>query len=646
MILHIDIETYSSVDITKSGAYKYASAPDFKVMLFGYAYADSDVNVVDLEHGETIPEKVLADLYDSSVIKTAFNANFEITCLNRMLNSALVTDQWECTMVRSYYLGLSGGLDAVAKALNLEVVKDPRGKALIKKFCTPDGKKSLEQLSLEGVSGDWEQFKEYCKRDVEVEKALYAKVSGLYNISAEEHKLWVLDQKINSYGIKVDTKLIANALECARIYSDKLQEQAKKISRLDNPKSNAQVKKWLSVYENINTESVTKDNIADIKSQAKDSKTKEFLDIYSELTKTSVSKYEAMTNALCPDGRVRGLLQFNGASRTARWAGRLIQVHNLPKNYISDLEDARELLVKGDYTGLDIMYPSIFGVLSELIRTAFIPKEGCRFVISDFSAIEARIIAWLANERWRLDVFNSHGKIYEASASAMFHVPIEEITKTSTLRQKGKVAELACGYQGGVGALKAMGALKMGVPEEELQGLIDNWRRANPKIVSLWKRVENAAFNAVERKNKVQFDKNIRFLYDKGNLLIRLPSGRSLCYLSALIETGKKFGNKVLSYKGMDQTTKQFTKIETYGGCLVENIVQAIARDCLATALTRIDAAGYNIVMHIHDEIVLEVSKDKDCMDEINEIMAEPIEWASGLPLKGDGFETEFYRKD
>ena len=648
--LSIDIETYSTVNLTKSGVYKYVEAPDFQILLLAYAYDDDEVQIVDLASGEQLIEQFKDDLFDPNITKTAFNASFEIACLNAHLKVVeLDTSQWQCSMVQAMYAGLSGSLDSVSKALGLDIQKDSSGKNLIKYFSVPCKPTQINGMRTRNFpyheEDKWDRFKSYCKQDVEVERAIKNELEKIYKVSQEEHQLWVLDQKINSTGIEVNPTLIKNAMECDEIQTMKLIERAKMLTGLANPNSKTQVRQWLSKHENIQVDSLSKENMPEVESKLKTKESKELINIIKELSKTSVKKYVAMDNCKCNDNRVRGLLQFYGASRTGRWAGRLIQVHNLPQNKMQDLGDARNFLIKGDYTALEILYPSVSNVLSQLIRTAFVPPTSYKFLISDFSAIEARVIAWLAGEKWRIDVFGSHGKIYEASASQMFKVPIEEIGKDSPLRQKGKVAELALGYQGGVGALETMGALKMGLTEDELSELVYSWRAANPKIVALWKTVERAAIKAIEQKTVIKINQNVKFIYAHNNLYIQLPSGRKLCYLNAEIGYGDKFGNKVVKFKGVDQTTKQFKTQETYGGKLVENVIQAIARDCLAMALIRLDRAGYKIVMHVHDEVILEIKDEHEHLEKINEMMSTPIEWAKGLPLKGDSFETMYYMK-
>jgi len=552
-------------------------------------------------------------------------------------------------MVHALYLGINGSLDIVSKVLKMRNEKDAAGKNLIKYFsmpCKPTKINGGRTHNLpEHAPDKWLQFKEYCRQDVKVEREIRQKVMINYEIPEKEKALWRLDQEINNRGIKVDPQLIENAIDCNTWMNEKLLKRAKEITHLENPNSGIQAKQWLKTYEGKQFDSITKENIEEVISAVEKPECKEFLNIYQEMSKTSIAKYETMTSCKCEDNRIRGLFQFYGASRTGRWAGRLVQVHNLPRNNLPDIETAREFLLAGDYGSLEILYPSVANVLSELIRTAFVPAPSYKFVVSDFSAIEARIIAWLAGERWRMDVFNGDGKIYEASASQMFRVPIETVTKDSPLRQKGKISELALGYGGSTGALISMGALKMGLTEEELPDLVSLWRSANPKIVQLWRMAREAAGTAIKEKTTEKFRYKITFSYNRGHMYIKLPSGRELCYLFADTETNFK-GYQVITYMGTNQTTRTFEKLETYGAKLVENIVQAIARDCLAEAMLRIDEAGYRIVLHVHDEIVVEVPDGQDCLNEINSILGVPLSWAPGLPLKGDGFECKYYRKD
>lgn len=649
--LSIDIETYSSVDLTKAGTYRYAEAEDFEILLFGYAFDDEPVRVIDLRHEEALPQEVLNALADPSVRKVAHNANFERVCISRHFYEAcLPAAQWECTMAKAAQLSLPLSLEAVAKALKLEVQKDAAGKALIKYFsvpCKPTKKNGGRTRNLpEHDPEKWEMFKEYCRRDVEVERAIRAKLAFFHPID-RERRIWILDQQINDKGVMVDPVLVNSAIRIDAQHKQVLTEEAVKITGLGNPNSVSQLKEWL--YEEtggaLQVSSLSKTEIPEIIRQVSCQTIQRVLTLRQEMSKTSVKKYASILNYLCTDGRVRGLLQYYGANRTGRWAGRGIQVHNLPRNTMQDLDLARSLVRDGNIDTLELLFDSIPDTLSQLVRTAFVAAPGHRFIAADFSAIEARVIAWIAREQWRLDVFNTHGKIYEASAAQMFKVPLESITKGSELRQKGKISELALGYQGSANALIAMGALREGLKEEELPELVAAWRRANPGIVKLWSVVEAAAIEAVATRRPIQIMCNIRFIIEKGILFIELPSGRRLAYLRPVLRANK-FGGESLYYEGVDQTKKKWGLQQTYGGKLVENIVQAVARDVLAEAMLRLDKAGYSIVMHVHDEVVLEVPEGKGSTEEVNRIMGEPIPWAKGLPLKAESYETSYYKKD
>jgi DNA polymerase bacteriophage-type len=658
--LAIDIETYSSVDLKTSGVYAYTNAPDFEVLLFAYAFDDEPVTVIDLASGEELPTKVVNALTDPGIIKTAFNANFERTCIAKdMLNQAIshgieapeedfILDphQWRCTAVHALTLGLPGHLDGVAKSLKLDIQKDSSGKSLIRYFsipCKPTKVNGGRTRNLPKHDPDkWEQFKAYCGQDVEVERSIRSKLDK-YEPSDFENKLWALDQKINDLGVQVDPEIVKHAIACDAQYQKKLLEEAAKLTGLENPNSVAQLKAWLE-EQGLEVDGITKESIPLLKGQTDDKTVHRVLTLRQEMAKTSVKKYQAMERALCPDNRVRGLLQFYGASRTGRWAGRLVQVQNLPQNKLSDIDVARTLLKTGQYEMLEILFDQVPFVLSQLVRTTFIPSPGHRIIVSDFSAIEARVIAWFAGEKWRIDVFNTHGKIYEASAAQMFNVPVESITKGDPLRQKGKVSELALGYQGGPGALVQMGALKMGLNEEELPGLVKAWRNANPAIVKFWYDVEKAAIKAVKNKTHVKMQHDLSFFCESGILFVQLPSGRRLAYARPKLETDERFNKEGLTYEGSENN--RWGRLKTYGGKLVENIVQATARDCLAESMVRLDKEGYKIVMHVHDEAVLDVPIGEGSLQHVEEVMGRPISWAKGLPLGADGFETDYYKKD
>jgi DNA polymerase len=640
LTLSIDIETYSSVDLRKSGVYRYTESPDFKVLMIAFAYGAADVQIVD-----DAPFDLINALTNPSIIKTAYNANFERVCLSKWLGIKLPADQWRCTMVHALELGLPGSLGEVAKALGVDEQKDAQGKRLIKKYCMPnrDGRQNLPSDEL--VDTDWQAFKDYCRQDVRTEMAVRKKLEQ-FPLHESEWALWAIDQAINDRGIEIDTVLVANAINMNDIYTDKLESEAIRLTGLSNPNSLQQLKTWFKQAEDIEIDDFKKQTMPDLLKQVESDKARRMLEIRQEMSKTSVKKYHAMWAGKCSDNRVRGLLQFYGAGRTGRWAGRLVQVQNLPGNKLVDLDTARQFVRTGNYEALEMLYGNVPDVLSQLIRTAFVPRPGHRFVVADFSAIEARVIAWLAGEQWRLDVFNSHGKIYEASAAQMFNVPIETIGKGSPLRQKGKVAELALGYQGGVNALIAMGALKMGLTEEELPDIVKAWRSANPAIVALWQDLEHSFKFAIEYKQPVMLGM-LNFKVEKNVGFIELPSGRRLAYVKPKLEPHPKFeGKEHITYDGVNQITRKWTRLSTYGGKLVENVVQAIARDCLAESLVRLEKAGYRTVMHVHDEVVLEVERGVGSAEQVAEIMGEAIKWASGLPLRADAFETDYYRKD
>lgn len=641
--LSIDLETYSVVDLTKCGVYAYVTSPSFEILLFAYAYDDNEVHIVDLAEGEQIPKKVINDLFDESIIKTAFNAQFERTCLSKFLDKHIPTESWQCTAVQSAMLGLPLSLEGVAQVLGLKQQKLKEGKELIRYFsipCKPTKTNGNRTRNLPCHALDkWELFKTYCIRDVEVERNIRTKLAK-FPISQEEQVLYCLDQQINDRGVLVDRELVTQAIFCDELNKSNIYVEAQELTGLDNPNSVAQLKDWLH-GNGVEVDSLSKKAVTELAKES-DGNVEQLLNLRLQLAKTSIKKYEAIERSVCPDGRVRGLFQFYGANRTGRWAGRLVQVQNLPQNHLPDLSLARALVKAGSFNDLEILYEIVQNLLSELIRTAFIPKEGCKFIVADFSAIEARVIAWLAEERWRMDVFATHGKIYEASASQMFKVPIEEITKGSPLRQKGKIAELALGYGGSVGALTAMGALDMGVAEEELQPLVKAWRAANPNITKLWWEIDSAAIKAIKEKIPQQVG-NIKLECTSGILFITLPSGRKLSYIKPQIEMNK-FGREGITYEGIGES-KRWCRIETYGPKLVENIVQAIARDLLAEAMLNVDKAGYEIVMHVHDEIIVE-APIKGSIGEVCSLMTLVPPWANGLPLRADGYECEYYRKD
>ena len=653
----VDIETYSSANIKESGVYAYAAAPDFEILLIGYQMDGGPVQVIDLTDPLYDPEDFYEfwdALVDPGMVKTAYNANFERTCFAAWTGKPMPPEQWRCTAVHAATLGLPGNLAGAGAALGLpqDKQKDAAGKRLIDYFCKPcrptKANGGRTRNLPEHAPEKWEQFVEYNRQDVVAEAAIKAQLA-VYKIPAAEQQLWNLDQRMNDNGVLLDMDLADKIIRYDEIYRRRLMEEAGELTGLENPNSLNQLKDWfLSTYR-MEIKSITKDTIPQIKEELEKLPGAEpairMLRIRQELGKTSVKKYQAMGQAVCPDGRLRGVLQFYGANRTGRWAGRIVQVHNLPQNKIPDLDLARQLVKDEDFETLELLFEGVPFVFSQLIRTTFIPSPACRFVVSDFSAIEARVTAWLADEQWRLDVFNGHGKIYEASAAQMFHVPIESVKKGSKLRQQGKVAELALGYGGGFGAMKKMD--KAGtIPDDEIPMIISNWRKASPRICKFWYNVEGAAKTAMEERRTVKLKHGITFSYINHILFIGLPSGRKLAYYNARIEDGKK-GKPVITYEGVDQETKAWGRNDTWGGKLVENIVQAVARDCLAETIKRVSSAGYQIVMHVHDEIIVDVPKaDTDALQKITDIMAQPISWAPGLPLRGDGYETDYYRKD
>lgn len=655
--LSIDIETKSSVDIGKAGAYKYAQSPDFRILLFAYSLDDSPVRVIDLAGGEKIPEIIRLALMDPAVTKHAYNAAFEWYCLNRA-GFQTPLEQWKCTMAHGLYCGYTAGLDATGKAIGLpqEKQKLATGKALIKYFCTPckptkaNGGRTWNLP--EHAPEKWELFKEYCGQDVVTEKAILRRLE-MFPMPEEEERLWQMDVRMNAYGVRVDTGLIGGALSIHERSTEELSRKAASITGLSNPNSTAQLLGWLrgqgTELPDLRKETVaeTLDNPENLPEEVKT-----VLEIRQQLGKTSIKKYEAMKTACCTDERVRGLTQYYGANRTGRWAGRMVQMQNLPRNYLKTLDYARKLVKAGNYEGVKALYGNVPDTLSQLIRTAFIPSEGHKFVVADFSAIEARVIAWLAGEQWVNEVFATHGKIYEATASQMFGVPVEKIVKGNpeySLRQKGKVATLALGYQGGVNSLISMGALGMGLTEEELPEIVDRWRQANPRIVDLWYQVGNAALAVMESAQPqaihgLVFALEGDLLYGQSFLTVRLPSGRKLFYPKPFLKENQ-FGRPAVHYYTVGQQTRKWEVASTYGGKMVENIVQAIARDCLAETLKRIDARGLQVVFHVHDEVIIDAPMETT-VEEICGLMAEPIPWAPGLILRGAGFESSYYMKD
>ena len=643
--LSIDIETYSTVDLAKSGVYRYAESPDFAILLFGYSVDGGEVRVVDLTSDETIPTEVVDALMDEDVTKWAFNAQFERICLSKWLGlpagQYLNPKSWRCTMVWSAYMGLPLSLEGAGAVLGLEKQKLTEGKDLIRYFCQPCKPTAANGGRTRNLPTDarekWAAFKAYNHRDVESEMAIQQKLAkfpvpeGIW----EEYRL---DQEINDRGVYLEMDFVHKAIEIDTLSRSKLAGMMRELTELENPNSVVQMKQWL--YNNgLETDTLGKKAVAELLKTASEPLGK-VLELRQSLAKSSIKKYAAMENAACADGRARGMFQFYGANRTGRWAGRLIQLQNLPQNHIPDLKQARNLVRSGNFAALEMLYESVPNVLSELIRTSFIPKSGCKFIVADFSAIEARVIAWLAGERWRQAVFESGGDIYCASASQMFHVPVEKSGVNGHLRQKGKIAELALGYGGSVGALKAMGALEMGLEEDELPPLVSAWRSSNPNIVRLWWDIDRAAMKAVRERTTTETH-GIRFSYQSGMLFITLPSGRRLSYVKPRIGENR-FGSVCITYEGVG-STKKWERIESYGPKFVENIVQAASRDILCHAMQELRA--YSIVMHCHDEVVIEAPVDVS-VDDICAVMSQSPPWAKGLLLRADGYETDFYKKD
>ena len=628
--LSCDIETFSSNDLIKCGVYKYAQAPDFQVLLFAYSIDDGEVKVVDLVSGEQIPQEVIDAIFDPNVYKWAYNAQFERVCLSAHFKQYLAPDSWRCTMVWAATLGLPLSLESAGQVLGLTKQKMKEGKDLIRFFsipCNPTKTNGGRKRNLPYHAPDkWLSFKEYNIRDVEVELGIKVKLKN-FPVSETEWSNYILDQQINDRGVRLDMTFVKQAIRCDEQFNKTHMDMARNLTGLQNPNSTQQLKGWLA-ENGLNVESLDKAAVHALLENAQ-GEVEQALKLRLELAKSSVKKFVAMKASVCSDGRAHGLFQFYGAGRTGRFAGRLIQVQNLPQNHLPDLEMVRALIRAGSFDVVELLYDSVPIVLSELIRTAFIPKDGQILLVADFSAIEARVIAWLAGETWRQEVFATHGKIYEASAAQMFNVPIEEVTKGSLLRQKGKVAELALGYGGSVGALTAMGAITMGLTEAELSPLVKAWREANPKIVQLWWDVDKAAQKAVKEETEVQLG-NLTFKCQSKMLFIKLPSGRHLSYVKPLIETNR-FEREGITYEGVGEA-KKWCRIDSYGPKFVENIVQAISRDLLVEAMQRLDKAGYQIVMHCHDEVVVEAANENE-LEALCELMGQTPAWATGLSL-------------
>ena len=642
--LLIDIETFSSVDISKAGAFKYAEATDFEILLLAYAWDDGPVQVLDLldPSGHDDLQTILDALTDPGVVKVAHNSAFERACLSRYLDRALPAEEWEDTMILAAMNGLPMSLDAVGAALQLKDQKIKEGTTLINYFCKPCkptiSNGGRRRNLPEHAPDKWERFVEYCRRDVEVEQATYYRLRR-FPVPAWEREVWALDSRINERGVLVDQELAQAAIDVDAAVTADYSAELQRLTGLENPNSVAQLKEWLGAV-GLQCESLNKATVADLRKEATDSTTRRALELRQLLGKTSTKKYQSMLTASCADDRVRGIMQYYGAGRTGRWAGRIVQPQNLPQNHLDRIDKVRELVRQRDLETLTLAFDNVPDVLSQLIRTALIAKPGHTFLVSDYAAIEARVIAYLAGEQWRMDVFAQGGDIYCSSASQMFKVPVVKHGINGHLRQKGKIAELACGYGGGVNALKAFGADKMGLTEEEMQTIVVQWRQASPTIPRFWSDTERAAKKALETPGKAfTIPCGVKYRRDADALRCQLPSGRLLSYWDARIEDGK------IVFMGQNQTTRKWEKTGTWGGKLVENIVQAFARDCLAVALLRLEKAGYQTVFHVHDEIVAEAPEGSRWKD-MAEIMGQPIDWAPGLLLRGDGYDTKFYMKD
>ena len=642
--LNIDIETYSEADLAKSGVYKYVDKTSgFEVLLFGYSVDGGPVVVIDIASGQQLPEEIVVAIKNPDVIKYAFNAQFERICLGAYLGEYLCPESWRCTMVASLYLGLPGSLAQVGAVLGVEKQKLESGKDLIRYFSLPckatkanGGRtRNLPHHDME----KWQQFISYNVRDVETEMEILERVNK-FPLPDFVWEQYAEDQRINDLGIELDMDLVAQAIKFDEESRERYVKRAQALTGLDNPNSPIQLREWI-LSKGVEMETLTKAEVAEV-IETSDGEVKEVLELRQLLSKSSVKKYVAMEACRCSDGRAHGLLQFYGANRTGRWAGRLIQVQNLPQNHIPDLKVARDLVKSGCFEAVELLYDSIPDTLSQLIRTAFVPKAGCKFIVADFSAIEARVIAWLAGEAWRQEVFKENGDIYCASASQMFGVPVEKHGENAHLRQKGKIAELALGYGGGEGAMKSMGAIQMGIEEDELKPIVDSWRQANPNIVKLWWDIHKCVIKAV-RDKQLQEYKCLRFTLEKGVLFIHLPSGRRLAYVKPTIYRNE-YDRDEISYMGVD-ASKKWGAISSYGPKFVENIIQAMSRDLLAEAMTRLMKAGYNIVMHVHDEAVIEAPLDAS-LEEVCRIMSITPDWAEGLILSAAGYECEFYQKD
>lgn len=641
--ISIDIETYSSTNLNQTGVYRYADSDDFELLLFGYATDLGPVKVVDLTQGEKIPQPIVKALDDPTIIKSAFNAQFERVCLSRFVGHRLKPAGWHCSRVWSATLGLPLSLRDVGTVLGLPRQKITAGKELVRYFCTPCKPTKSNQNRTRNfpyhAPDKWQQFKQYNQRDVEVEMEITQKLER-FPVPQNEWENYWMDQDINDRGIRIDQQLVNNAIKCQENFHDQYLQVSQKLTGLANPNSPLQLKDWLN-QRGMNTDSLSKASVAQLL-QTTTGKVHQVLSLRQLLSKSSVKKYQAMQKAMCRDGRVHGLLQFYGANRTGRWAGRLVQVQNLPRNSMPDLEEARELVKQGNTTALSMLYDSVPDVLSQLIRTAFIPRQGHHFYVADFSAVEARVIAWLSGEQWRQEAFANNKDIYCASASQMFGVPVVKHGVNGELRQKGKIAELALGYGGSIGALKAMGATNLGLTEEELPPLVQMWRNASPHIVQFWWGVDKAAKECI-KTHLPQTTHGMKFIYRSGCMFLRLRSGRYLCYPQPKIGINR-FGYESITFMGIN-TVKKWDRIETYGAKLVENIVQATSRDLLAEAMRRLEATGNTVVMHIHDEAVIDAPFNRS-LDTMVQLMTKVPDWANGLILNAAGFVSDFYKKD
>ena len=648
-VLSIDLETFSDVDLSTSGVYRYVEG-DFHILLFAYAFDDEDVQIVDLACGEELPQAVADAIFDDNIIKAAWNAQFERTCLSQYFNTRLSPDSWQCSMVWAASLSLPLKLKAAAEVLKTGAQKDDAGERLIRYFsipCKPTKTNGGRTRNLpEHSPEDWERFKSYCLQDVRTERDIRHKLEQ-FPMKDSEWDYYHMDQRINDRGVRIDRELVEQAITCDLMLSEEMTKKAYALTGLENPNSVSQLKSWLE-ERGIEVDSLGKKDvsalISDLDKHSIDREALEMMKLRLQMAKSSVKKYQAADRYICSDGRAHGLFQFSGANRTQRWAGRGIQLQNLPQNHISTLEEARELVKMGCFDMVESIYGNTPDILSQLIRTMLIPKEGCQFIIADFSAIEARVLAWLAGEQWRLDAFQNGADIYCASATQMFGVPVVKHGINGELRQKGKVAELACGYGGAAGALISMGALEMGLKEDELPDIIDSWRTSNPKIVQFWWEVEKAAIDTLKDHQARSFGR-VSFSFSANTLWITLPSGRQLAYIKPRLQPNR-FGRMAITYEGLNAANK-WSRGETYSGKLVENITQATARDLLAEAMWRMEQAGLDIVAHVHDEVILEVPESRVTVDDVTTIMNQNPSWADGLPLSSAGYVGEiFYFKD